>query len=109
NDHAAMPLRLELRGEMLAMVGVSAPGGGGGAGGGGKTGGGGGSDFGQNAAIAMLPDCFAGNFDASCAETSYQGEPMLAANAPLGRLIGGANDIYPGNCSASAAPGTFGD
>jgi hypothetical protein len=92
------------------MVGVSAPGGGGG--GGGKTGGGGGSDFGQNAAVAMLPDCFpssTGNFDVSCAEATSQGEPMLAANAPLGRLIGAANDIYPGNCSASAAPGKFGD
>ena len=110
-DHP-MPLRLELRGEMFEMVGVFRVGGNGGGNGGGKNSGGGGSDFGRNAAVAMIPDCFPPsltNFDASCAEASYQGEPMLAANASLGRLMGASNDIYPGNCSASAVPGTFGD
>jgi hypothetical protein len=107
-----MPFRLELRNEMYEMVGLSAPGSGGGAGGGGGKGGGGAADFGQNADVAMTPDCFpnsANNFDASCAEASYQGEPMLAANVPLGRLIGASNDIYPSNCSVNASPGTFGD
>src|SRR5438876_2015881 len=54
NGHP-MPLRLELREEMLEMVGVSAPGGGGGGNAGAKTGGGG-ADFGQNAAVLMTPD-----------------------------------------------------
>ncbi len=105
-----VPFRLELRNEMFEMVGVFAPGGGGGNGGG-KNGGGSAADFGQNGAVAMAPDCFpssVNNFDATCAEASYQGEPMLAANVLLGRLMGASNDIYPGNCSASAAPGTFG-
>ncbi len=34
---------------------------------------------------------------------------MLAANALFGQLVGASNDIYPGKCSTSAAPGTFGD
>src|SRR5207244_10809000 len=51
----------------------------------------------------------ANDFDVSCAEASYQGEPMLATNTLLSRLMGSSNDIYPGNCSASAAPGAFGD
>src|SRR3989442_15846432 len=34
---------------------------------------------------------------------------MLATNTLLSRLMGSSNDIYPGNCSASAAPGAFGD
>jgi len=105
-----MPFRLELREEMFELVGTGAPGGGGGNGGG--SNGSGGGDFGQNAAVAMIPDCFpasASNFDATCAEDSYQGEPMLAANALLGRLMGSSNDIYPGNCSLHASPGNFGD
>jgi hypothetical protein len=108
-DHP-LPFRLELRNEMFEMVGGLAPGGGG-SNGGGKNGGGL-ADFGQNAAVAMVSVCFpssADNFDASCAETSYQGEPMLAANTLLSRLMGSSNDIYPGKCSVSAAPGTFGD
>src|SRR5713226_379699 len=67
-DHP-MPLRLELRDEMFEMVGVFRVGGNGGGNGGGKNSGGGGSDFGQNAAVAMIPDCFPPsptNFDASC-------------------------------------------
>ncbi len=79
---------------------------------GGGGGGGGGSDFGQNAAVAAPVLCFANsanNFDATCASDSYQGEPMLAADPVRGRLVGGQNDIYPGACSASAAPGTVGD
>ena len=106
-----VPFRLELRNEMFEMVGGLAPGGGRGNGGG-KNGGSPAADFGQNGAVAMVPDCFLNspnNFDATCAEASYQGEPMLAANVLLGRLMGASNDIYPGNCSASAAPGTFGD
>jgi hypothetical protein len=105
-----MPFRLELRNEMYEMVGVSASGKGGG--GGGAKGGGGGADFGQNAAVSMVPDCFPNsldNFDVACAEASYQGEPMLAADVPLGRLIGASNDIYPGKCGVGASPGTFGD
>jgi hypothetical protein len=103
------PFRLELREEMYEMVGIDAPSHGGG--GGGNVGGGG-ADYGQNAAVATLPDCFLGSAndsDASCAETSYQGEPMLAANALLGQLMGASNDIYPGKCSVNATPGTFGD
>jgi BNR repeat protein len=107
-DHPA-PLRLDLRDEFFEMVGVSSPPSGSNKGGGG---GGGGSDFGQNGAVAMVPDCFpnsANNFDVTCAEDSYQGEPMLAANGPGLMLMGASNDIYPGNCSVKAAPGTFGD
>jgi len=66
-----MPFRLELRNEMFEMVGRFAPGGGGGKG---NNQSGGGSDFGQNGAVAMLPDCFpssANNFDVSCAEATY--------------------------------------
>src|SRR6266481_2167806 len=69
-----MPFRLELKNEMYEMVGKSAPSGGGAKGAGGK-GGGGGADFGQNAAVAMTPNCFANslnNFDVSCAEAVYQ-------------------------------------
>jgi hypothetical protein len=104
-----MPFRLELRNEMFEMIGKFAPGGGSGKG---HTQPAGGSDFGQNGAVAMLPDCFpssTNNFDVSCAGASYQGEPMLAANPLQGRLVGSANDIYPGNCSVGAAPGAFGD
>jgi hypothetical protein len=97
---------------MFEMVGVNASGGGNGVGKGGGSKPGGGADFGQPGAVAMLPDCFpnsANNFDSSCSETAYQGEPMLAANVLLSRLVGSSNDIYPGNCSTGAAPGTFGD
>ncbi|MGE5325815.1 MAG: sialidase family protein, partial [Deltaproteobacteria bacterium] len=49
------------------------------------------------------------NVDATSAADSYQGEPMLMNNATHSALFGAENDIYPGNCSASAADGTFGD
>ncbi len=86
------------------------PGGNGGGGGGG--GGGGASDFGQPGGVAAPALCFpnsANNFDATCASDSYQGEPALAADPTRGRLVGAHNDIYPGACSASAAPGAVGD
>jgi hypothetical protein len=38
---------------------------------------------------------------------SYEGETGAAATATL--LVGGSNHIYPGNCNAAAATGTFGD
>jgi hypothetical protein len=89
------------------------PGGGGGHGGGNPPP----PDFGNPGAV--LPanvSCFANsanNVDATCAADSYQGEPMLM-NSPgtttvSGGLFGAENDIYPGNCSASAADGAFGD
>jgi len=48
-----------------------------------------------------------GTTDTTNALDSYQGETMLVAGGT--RLVGGQNDIYPGNCSATAAIGTFGD
>jgi hypothetical protein len=45
--------------------------------------------------------------DVSNASDSYQGETGAVSNALY--LVGGSNSIYPGNCSAAAAPGTFGD
>jgi hypothetical protein len=71
-------------------------------------------DFGLPGAVVPSADttCFANstnNFDATCAEDSYQGEPMLMNNGAQLALFGAENDIYPGNCSSSAAPGTFGD
>ncbi len=44
--------------------------------------------------------------DVSNAPNSYEGE-TTAAGTTL--LVAGSNLIYPGNCSAAAAPGTFGD
>jgi hypothetical protein len=86
------------------------PGGGGGHGG--QSGGQGGSttDFGQPGGVNVTSTCFADsatNFDATCAQDSYQGEPMAVGAGSL--LIGAENDIYPGACSACAVPGTFGD
>lgn len=94
-------------------AGEAAPGGSGGR----PGGGGGGTDFGQPGGVSVPANCFlnsANNFDATCASDSYQGEPMVAAdntpvNRPGGQLIGSENDIYPGACSASAAPGAVGD
>jgi hypothetical protein len=41
---------------------------------------------------------------------SYEGETgALSAAAAAGVIVAGSNHIYPGNCSASAASGTFGD
>jgi len=44
--------------------------------------------------------------DASNAPASYEGETTGAGTT---LLVGGSNLIYPGNCNAAAAPGTFGD
>jgi hypothetical protein len=44
--------------------------------------------------------------DVSDGADSYEGETGAAGAA---FLVGGSNHIYPGNCSASAATGTFGD
>lgn len=38
---------------------------------------------------------------------SYEGETGAVSNGTY--LVGGSNHIYPGNCNAAAAPGTFGD
>jgi len=41
---------------------------------------------------------------------SYEGETgALSAAGSGGRLVAGSNHIYPGNCSAAAATGSFGD
>lgn len=45
--------------------------------------------------------------DTTNALDSYQGETMLVTGSGL--LVGGQNDIYPGNCNAAAATGAFGD
>lgn len=79
--------------------------------GGGGGGGGGATDFGQPGGVAAPVLCFPAdptNYDATCASDSYQGETMAVADA-AGNLVGSENDIYPGACSASAAPGTVGD
>jgi hypothetical protein len=47
------------------------------------------------------------DFSPAPASDSYEGETGAASTAVL--LVGGANHIYPGACSTSAAPGTFGD
>jgi len=44
--------------------------------------------------------------DVSDSPDSYEGETGAAG---AGVLVGGSNHIYPGNCSTSAASGTFGD
>jgi hypothetical protein len=85
----------------------------------GKAGGGGSGntvppDFGLSGAVVPSTDstCFANfsnNFDVACADDSYQGEPMLQNNQTQLALFGAENDIYPGNCSSSALPGTIGD
>jgi hypothetical protein len=43
----------------------------------------------------------------SASSDSYEGETGAVGSGSI--LVGGSNHIYPGNCSASAAPGTFGD
>ena len=48
-----------------------------------------------------------GEANASNAPDSYEGETGAASNGST--LVGGSNHIYPGNCSASAASGSFGD
>jgi hypothetical protein len=45
--------------------------------------------------------------DVSNSPDSYEGETGAVSSAPF--LVGGSNHIYPSNCSASAATGTFGD
>src|SRR6185503_940203 len=45
--------------------------------------------------------------DVSNSSNSYEGETGAVTSGIV--LVGGSNHIYPGNCSASAAPGTFGD
>lgn len=82
--------------------------------GGARPGGGGGGgnvppDFGLPGAGAVTGACHnsTNNYDATCAFDSYQGEPMLASTGLL--LAGAQNDIYPGSCSSSATPGSFGD
>jgi hypothetical protein len=45
--------------------------------------------------------------DVSFGTDSYEGETSAASNNAV--IVGGSNHIYPGNCSASAASGTFGD
>jgi hypothetical protein len=80
--------------------------------GGGGGGGGGGTDFGLPGGVSVAANCFANsanNYDVTCAQDSYQGEPALAADPTGNKLVGGQNDIYPGNCSASAVAGGFGD
>jgi hypothetical protein len=43
----------------------------------------------------------------SNAPDSYEGETGAVSFGSI--LVGGSNHIYPGNCNANAAPGTFGD
>ncbi len=49
----------------------------------------------------------------SSSSDSYEGETGAAGRGTIGSLgpvlAGGSNHIYPGNCSTSAATGTFGD
>jgi hypothetical protein len=45
--------------------------------------------------------------DVSDGSDSYEGETGATGTGTI--LVGASNHIYPGNCSASAAPGTFGD
>jgi hypothetical protein len=45
--------------------------------------------------------------DVSDGPDSYEGETGATGSGSI--LVGGSNHIYPGNCSASAASGTFGD
>lgn len=48
--------------------------------------------------------------DVSALSNSYEGETTGTAAAANGvALIAGSNRVFPGNCSASAAPGAFGD
>ncbi len=48
-----------------------------------------------------------GEVNVSSAPESYEGETGAVSYGTL--LVGGSNHIYPGNCSTSAATGTFGD
>jgi len=45
--------------------------------------------------------------DVSNSSNSYEGETGAVTSGIV--LVGGSNHIYPGNCNAAAAPGTFGD
>jgi hypothetical protein len=48
--------------------------------------------------------------DVSASPDSYEGETGALSAAGFGSLlVAGSNHIYPGNCSTSAATGTFGD
>jgi hypothetical protein len=47
------------------------------------------------------------DLDTSNATNSYEGETGATSNGTI--LVSGSNHIYPGNCSASAPSGTFGD
>jgi hypothetical protein len=48
--------------------------------------------------------------DVSDSANSYEGETSAAVTGILvGTLVGTSNHIYPGNCSAAAPSGTFGD
>jgi hypothetical protein len=49
-----------------------------------------------------------GETNVSRASDSYEGETSGSAT-PTGILVGFSNHIYPGACSAAAAPNTFGD
>lgn len=50
------------------------------------------------------------DLDVSNSPDSYEGETGATSAASSGGIIvSGSNHIYPGNCNASAAPGTFGD
>lgn len=48
-----------------------------------------------------------GEVNVSSAADSYEGETGAVSNGTV--LVGGSNHIYPGNCSTSAATGSFGD
>lgn len=57
------------------------------------------------AALAVGTD-----LDVSNSPASYEGETgAIGAASAGGIIVSGSNHIYPGNCSAAAAPGTFGD
>jgi hypothetical protein len=49
------------------------------------------------------------DFDVSDGADSYEGETSAAGAALTSILVGASNHIYPGNCSATASSGTFGD
>jgi len=64
------------------------------------------ADYSPASAGVIIPGISA-DVDASNASGSYEGETGAASFGTL--IVGGSNHIYPGNCSASAASGTFGD
>lgn len=55
----------------------------------------------------LLTSSPSGEMNVSNLSTSYEGETGGAANASY--VVAGSNHIYPGACSANAAPGTTGD